>query len=125
MLTEYSILYRFKNFCCVKLIAIDKEALESEREKLLNNSDYTRVDEIQESSLRGLTYQDLTSKIPGVDFVKGKAIPLGEMHTDSRCTGTRPLYTMPEFKDAAINEFKSLRKGQQSASDAYYSKPWV
>lgn len=125
MLTEYSMLYRFKNFCTVKLIAIDKEALEAKREALLSDSDYTLVDEIKESSLRGLTYQNLTSQIPGVDFLKGKAVLLGEMHTDSRCTGTRPLYTMPDLKDAAINEFNNRRKGQQSASDAYYSQPWV
>ena len=125
MLKGYSLLYRYQDNCCVKMLAIDKDALEAERNKLLSDPDYTRVDEIKESNTRSLTYRDLTPQIPGVNFIKGKAILLGEMHIDARCSGMRSLYTMPEFKDEAIKEFQQRRKGQQSASDAYYSLSWV
>ncbi len=125
MLKEYSLLSRYQNNCCFKMLSIDKEALEAERDKMLSNPNYTRVDEIEESDLGRLTYQDLTSQIPGVDFIKGKAVRLGEMHTDSRCSGTRPLYTMPEFEKEASKEFQLRKKGQHSASDAYYAQKWV
>ena len=125
MLKEYSLLSRYQDYACFKTVSIDKEALEAERDKMLSNSNYTLVDEIKESDLDRLTYQDLTSQIPGVDFIKGKAVRLGEMHTDSRCSGMRPMYTMPEFEKEASKEFQLRKKGQQSSSDAYYAKKWV
>jgi hypothetical protein len=125
MLKEYSLISRYQNNCAFKTVSIDKEALEAEREKFLNDPNYTLVDEIKATDTGRLTYQNLTSQIPGVDFIKGRAVFLGEMHTDSRCTGTRPLYTMPELKDKAIKEMELRKKGQEAAADAYYSKVWV
>tara|TARA_B100000749_G_scaffold249593_1_gene214206 strand:+ start:3495 stop:3899 length:405 start_codon:yes stop_codon:yes gene_type:complete len=113
----------------IAYVGIDREAIEAKRAEIeaesKTNEDITNIGDITENTSRGLLWQDWTSNTAGNDFIQGKAIKVGECHTDSRCTGQKSFYTLPEYAEEAKKEMDSKRKGQERAADAYYSQQWV
>lgn len=117
----------FKRSICY--VGIDREALEAEKAKLeeeaKTNDDINQVNDITENNVPSLLWQDWTSGTAGNNFIQGKAIKAGECHTDSRCTGEKRFYTLPEYANEAQKQMNAKRVGQQKAADAYYSQQWV
>lgn len=120
---EYRLNYRFKNNAQCAFVGIDKQAIEDKKRELDSDSSFTTF-EISEEDQSGLLYQDMTTGSPFLGFIQGDAVFIGERHVDSRCTGTRRFYTMPENKDEALIQFDKQRAGQEVAADRYYSI-WV
>ncbi len=116
--------HRFQNFGVCKTQSLDLKALQEEKQKMDADPDQT-TSEIQETPNRGLLYCDHSVNTPGTYFLRGKAIKIGERHIDSRCTGTRSFYTMPEHEEEAKLEFDKAKKAQEKSADSYYSQPWV
>ena len=121
---EYRLNYRFKNNAQCAFIGIDKKAIEAKKRELDSDINFTTF-EISEEDQSGLLYQDMTVGSPFLNFIKGDAVFIGERHVDSRCTGTRKFYTLPENEDEARLQFIKEKKGQKTAADRYYSRPWV
>lgn len=113
----------------IAYVGIDREAIEAKRAEIEveaeTNDDITNIGDITENTSRGLLWQDWTTNTAGNNFIQGKAIKAGECHVDSRCTGERRFYTLPEYAEEAKKEMDSKRQGQKRAADAYYSQPWV
>lgn len=131
-LTEYRFYARFggglfKRSLCY--VGIDLEAIEAEKAKLeaegATNDDFINTTDVTEQNVKSLLWQDWTTGTAGNYFVQGKAIKAGECHTDSRCTGQKRFYTLPEYADEAQKLMNAKRLGQQKAADAYYSQQWV
>lgn len=123
MMKEYRLNYRFKDNVQCAFVGIDKKAIEAKKRELDSDSNFTTF-EITEEDQLGLLYQDMTTGSPFMNFIQGDAVFIGERHVDSRCTGTRRFYAMPENKDEALIEFGKQRAGQEAAADRYYSV-WV
>lgn len=121
---SYRLDYRYKDDPACAYIAIDKRALEKMKVELDNDKNH-KTFEIQEETVLGVLYCDDTLSIPGLDFLQGNAIRIGERHTDSRCSGMRSFYAMPEFEEQAKEQFNKESRGQEKSADSYYSKPWV
>ena len=110
-------------------VSIDRKANEAKHAELsseaLTNDDIKNVGEITEQNTYGLLWQDWTSGTAGNYFIQGEAIKAGECHTDSRCTGEKRFYTLPEHIEDAKKQMSAKIKGQKKAADAYYSQQWV
>lgn len=120
---EYRLIYRFKENVQCAFVGIDKQAIEAKKRELDSDSNYTTY-EISEGILRGLLYQDMTFGSPFLSFIQGDAVFIGERHIDSRCTGTRRFYALPEHEDEARIQFAKERLVQKVVADRYYSL-WV
>lgn len=120
---EYRLNYRFKENAQCVFVGIDKQALEAKKRELDSDSNY-KTFEISEEAQSGLLYQDMTTGSPFLDFIQGDAVFIGERHVDSRCTGMRRFYTLPENKAEALIQFQKERVGQKTTADRYYSL-WV
>ena len=120
---EYRLNYRFKRNAQCAFLGIDRNVIEAKKRELDSDSNYTTF-EISEAALPGLLYQDMTSGSPFLSFIKGNAVFVGERHVDSRCTGVRRFYTLPEHEDEARIQFAKERLAQKAAADRYY-RLWV
>jgi len=50
---------------------------------------------------------------------------IGSMHTDCRCTGMKPFYSLPEDEVEARKEFEQRKAKMLSHTKSYYSQPWI
>ena len=121
---EYRLNYSYQGNALCAFVGIDKKAIEAKKRELDSDRNY-RTFEITEEIQSGLLYQNMTQGSRFLDFIQGDAVLIGERHVDSRCTGTRRFYTMPENKNEAIAQFDKEKKGQKTTADRYYDRPWV